>query len=84
MDTTARVMLDLLAAIELADDSIIDPDFAVSLMESASAELEMCSSDEQFIISEAISKKVADLLEKKASPMKSRFQNRTCRKPMGK
>ncbi len=68
MDTTARVMLDLLAAIELADDSIIDPDFAVSLMESASAELEMCSSDEQFIISEAINKKLADLLEKKASP----------------
>ena len=30
--------------------------------------MEMCSSDEQFIISEAINKKVADLLEEKASP----------------
>ena len=61
-------MIETLASIEFADDKTVDPDFAVSLMEAASSELAACSSDEKFIISEAIRTKLEELEEENADP----------------
>jgi hypothetical protein len=59
METLARIVLDLLLFLELSDDSTVDPDAAVTQMESVAANLQALAPNDrgQFV---ALTEQYAD------------------------
>ena len=54
MDSLARSLLCTFAFLELSDDETIDPDAAVSAMESMTAVLRSCTDEEKAALKKAI------------------------------
>jgi len=71
MENTTRALLIALSYFELWDDDVIDPDTAVSAMESITAELNNSSPEEI----EVISKVAGQLAEAASDEDKKEFYN---------